>query len=175
MTLSLQAKIAVLSLAATGICLYSPSAVALDFSGGTFGLTPEAGGFHLFNFENLTGSSVNDLHITLSYTDVGNTRHTLVKDFVFPDLDPGGNYTPPTITGDSNVTQGFFYPLGAMPNGDNPQYDASRTYWTKEGKKFVPGPLPILGLAAAFGFSRKLRNRIKLHKGSNAVSTSPVA
>ncbi|MCJ7695543.1 MAG: hypothetical protein MUO40_08965 [Anaerolineaceae bacterium] len=25
----------------------------------------------------------------------------------------------------------------------------------------VPGPLPLLGLAAAFGFSRKLRNRIK--------------
>ena len=36
----------------------------------------------------------------------------------------------------------------------------------------VPGPLPILGLAAAFGFSRKLRKRIKLHKGTDAVSTS---
>ena len=39
----------------------------------------------------------------------------------------------------------------------------------------VPGPLPILGLAAAFGFSRKLRKRIKLHKGSSAVSTPPGA
>ena len=39
----------------------------------------------------------------------------------------------------------------------------------------VPGPLPILGLAAAFGFSRKLRKRIKLHKGTSAVSTSPGA
>jgi hypothetical protein len=37
----------------------------------------------------------------------------------------------------------------------------------------VPGPLPILGLAAAFGFSRKLRQRIKLHKGTSAVSASP--
>ena len=37
----------------------------------------------------------------------------------------------------------------------------------------VPGPLPILGLAAAFGFSRKLRKRIKLHKGTSAVSTPP--
>jgi hypothetical protein len=26
----------------------------------------------------------------------------------------------------------------------------------------VPGPLPILGIGAAFGFSRKLRKRIKL-------------
>ena len=39
----------------------------------------------------------------------------------------------------------------------------------------VPGPLPILGLAAAFGFSRKLRKRIKLHRGTSAVSTSPGA
>jgi hypothetical protein len=37
----------------------------------------------------------------------------------------------------------------------------------------VPGPLPILGIAAAFGFSRKLRKRIKLHRGTGAVSTSP--
>ena len=36
----------------------------------------------------------------------------------------------------------------------------------------VPGPLPVLGLAAAFGFSRKLRKRIKLHKGTSDISTS---
>ena len=36
----------------------------------------------------------------------------------------------------------------------------------------VPGPLPILGVAAAFGFSRKLRKRIKLHRGTSAVSSS---
>ena len=36
----------------------------------------------------------------------------------------------------------------------------------------VPGPLPILGVAAAFGFSRKLRKRIKLHKGTSDISTS---
>jgi hypothetical protein len=29
------------------------------------------------------------------------------------------------------------------------------------GSASVPGPLPILGVAAAFGFSRKLRERIK--------------
>jgi len=28
----------------------------------------------------------------------------------------------------------------------------------------VPGPLPILGAAAAFGYSRKLRNRINQSK-----------
>jgi hypothetical protein len=39
----------------------------------------------------------------------------------------------------------------------------------------VPGPLPVLGLAAAFGFSRKLRKRIKLHRGNSPTSTSPGA
>jgi hypothetical protein len=37
----------------------------------------------------------------------------------------------------------------------------------------VPGPLPVLGAAAAFGFSRKLRKRIK--RSTNAISISPVA
>ena len=36
----------------------------------------------------------------------------------------------------------------------------------------VPGPLPILGLAAAFCFSRKLRKRIKLHRGTSDISAS---
>ena len=35
----------------------------------------------------------------------------------------------------------------------------------------VPGPLPALGAAAAFGFSRKLRKRIKINKGSSATFT----
>ena len=37
----------------------------------------------------------------------------------------------------------------------------------------VPGPLPILGIAAAFGFSRRLRRRITLAK--TPVSTDSVA
>jgi hypothetical protein len=36
----------------------------------------------------------------------------------------------------------------------------------------VPGPLPILGVAAAFGFSRQLRKRIKRHRETSSVSTS---
>ena len=35
----------------------------------------------------------------------------------------------------------------------------------------VPGPLPALGAAAAFGFSRQLRKRIKINKGSSATYT----
>ena len=43
---------------------------------------------------------------------------------------------------------------------------------TSAGAENVPGPLPALGLAAAFGFSRKLRKRIKLHKGTSDISAS---
>ena len=46
---------------------------------------------------------------------------------------------------------------------------------TSASSASVPGPLPILGLAAAFGFSRKLRKRIKLHKDTGDTSTSPGA
>lgn len=35
----------------------------------------------------------------------------------------------------------------------------------------VPGPLPILGLAAAFRFSRRLRKKIKASKAPDVIST----
>ena len=37
----------------------------------------------------------------------------------------------------------------------------------------VPAPLPALGLAAFFGFSGKLRKRIKSHMGNSDISESP--
>jgi hypothetical protein len=38
----------------------------------------------------------------------------------------------------------------------------TNTFTTKSNGTGVPGPLPLLGAGAAFGFSRKLRNRMKL-------------
>jgi len=71
-----------------------------------------------------------------------------------------------------------FYPyptgLGFVPvraNWDVSTW-AQATLVAPAGSANVPGPLPILGLAAAFGFSRKLRNRIKLHKGTSDISAS---
>ena len=52
---------------------------------------------------------------------------------------------------------------------------ATATKVTAPNSESVPGPLPLLGLGAVFGFSRKLRKRIKLHKGTSAVSNSPSA
>ena len=42
------------------------------------------------------------------------------------------------------------------PTGSGKLIDSYQNAYTQ-----VPGPLPILGAGAAFGFSRKLRNRIK--------------
>ena len=51
-------------------------------------------------------------------------------------------------------------------------YQLEGTIIPSQNASDVPGPLPILGVAAAFGFSRKLRKRIKLHKGSSDISNS---
>ena len=53
--------------------------------------------------------------------------------------------------------------------------DFSNISFVGSGPASVPGPLPILGVAAAFGFSRKLRKRIKLHRGNSDITTSPGA
>jgi hypothetical protein len=45
--------------------------------------------------------------------------------------------------------------------------------FTPASPSSVPGPLPLFGVAAAFGFSRKLRNRIKC--SANALSITPSA
>jgi hypothetical protein len=39
-----------------------------------------------------------------------------------------------------------------------------RSYAFRVDAQSVPGPLPILGIGAAFGFSRKLRKRINYSK-----------
>jgi hypothetical protein len=41
-----------------------------------------------------------------------------------------------------------------------------------QATELVPGPIPALGAAAAFGFSRKLRQRIKVIKSVGASITA---
>ena len=74
------------------------------------------------------------------------------------------------------MTPSYLFPNGKT--GVNPTVSvvwAQATLIPATSAANVPGPLPALGLAAAFGFSRKLRKRIKLHQGTSAVSTSPGA
>jgi len=59
------------------------------------------------------------------------------------------NLTADTFTATMNVTSGQIQSVTSTINTKNPP-------------SAVPGPLPLLGAGAAFGFSRRLRNRVKL-------------
>lgn len=50
-----------------------------------------------------------------------------------------------------------------------PMHWAQATLVPAGGSANVPGPLPALGLAAAFGFSRQLRKRIKASSNSSSA------
>jgi len=62
---------------------------------------------------------------------------------------PSGELGPVTFAATINVTQGV---LTGTTDSVNQQLN---------GTSEVPGPLPLLGAGAAFGFSRRLRSRIK--------------
>jgi len=47
-------------------------------------------------------------------------------------------------------------------NGNSQITGITNSFTTAPQTSKVPGPLPLLGAGAAFGFSRKLRNRVKL-------------
>ena len=50
--------------------------------------------------------------------------------------------------------------------------NANRVWAQSETEVGAPGPLPALGAAAAFGFSRKLRKRIKSSKATSTAVTA---
>jgi hypothetical protein len=63
-----------------------------------------------------------------------------------------------------SLTEGVFSPPFTTLPGDNSTFSLlSQTTLTYDWSTptDVPGPLPLLGAAAAFGFSRRIRNRIK--------------
>jgi hypothetical protein len=73
----------------------------------------------------------------------------------------------------SQVTTNVLVPSSVIITVDVSK--AQSYYWAKaslvaQPAAPVPGPLPALGAAAAFGFSRQLRKRIK--RSTNAVSSS---
>jgi hypothetical protein len=67
------------------------------------------------------------------------------------------------ILGSSNAYVGFTSGTGSAYN----DHDVLNFIFADEFKPIngtaVPGPIPVLGVAAAFGYSRKLRTRIKTH------------
>jgi hypothetical protein len=70
-------------------------------------------------------------------------------------------------------TTGTPISVGALELDTEPQANNAR--WAYVDPVYplpVPGPLPALGAAAAFGFSRKLRQRIKVNKSVGASITA---
>jgi len=63
-----------------------------------------------------------------------------------------------------NVCSAFFDSSAVLIDS----FEGDRTW--AQANELVPGPLPVFGAAAAFGFSRKLRKRIK--GSANAISSS---
>jgi hypothetical protein len=76
---------------------------------------------------------------------VNNSSSSVSNNITSPSL------TSATFTATLNVTQGVVNNLSASTRWSDPTPPSA-----------VPGPLPLLGAGAAFGFSRKLRRRIKL-------------
>ena len=105
-----------------------------SFSGGSMELTPVAGGFVLGHVVNTTGQVVNDLHLEVGYTNLFGERKIKTKDFSFEKISNGQSFKPKNTLG---VT--LFYGPEGLPNLENPAYDATKTYWSNQGKR-VSGP-----------------------------------
>jgi hypothetical protein len=70
-------------------------------------------------------------------------------------------------------TTGTPISVGALELDTEPQANIGRWAYVDPAYPLpVPGPLPALGAAAAFGFSRKLRQRIKVNKSVGASITA---
>jgi hypothetical protein len=74
--------------------------------------------------------------------------------------------TPATVTSVDGAASAFgMYPLDPGPVSFSgiiaPGANTTVSQFTDTVFQQVPGPLPVLGAGAAFGFSRKLRKRIK--------------
>jgi hypothetical protein len=76
-----------------------------------------------------------------------------------------GQYSVELTSGSPVVTPGL-EPKGLESNGGRPLTWARATPYTPPAG--APGPLPALGVAAAFGYSRKLRKRIKCSTNTSA-------
>ena len=90
---------------------------------------------------------------------VGGLLGTNIQNDVF------GPYFAHDVPGNVDVAV-YFFPNGTITLGGVYVYPTAD--WAQATRVPVPGPLPALGAAAAFGFSRQLRKRIK--NSSNTLS-----
>jgi hypothetical protein len=116
--------------------------------------SPTAVGVYSSNLPFSTGFSTNDSSIIGGYY-AG----------ILPTSDPQ-NYWDLQLWGEGPT---FFSNFGVLAyvriGGISPQINGDLSFQdttTPPQSSSVPGPLPVLGAAVGFGFSRKLRNRIKV-------------
>ena len=124
----------------------SPGTVNIQYDWGVPGL-PVSG--DPFNFFAVSFSVKKDFQITSAGA------------FVNGAVDPAGNFG---VTNGGNVCYPPTFPSDSVDCGGE---DKTDRYEISE----VPGPLPILGAAAAFGYSRRLRKSIKASK-PEVISTA---
>ena len=149
-----------------------------DPGAGSFALTSLPS--YTFSFVFDDGNSFGNANITTPLSEVlvlisqtGNTY-----DLKFSNINPfGGGSGSGSIDFDNTLSSLSFEPPGFRGNLDlysSGSYfgNYSATAPVPSATASVPGPLPIFGVAAAFGFSRKLRKRIKLHRGTSDISVS---
>ncbi|MFM9087268.1 MAG: hypothetical protein ACKOPT_03840 [Cyanobium sp.] len=104
--------------------------------------------------------------IDLAASGIGNLT---VKKEVFSDAALTTKVTELNLTGAGSTFVSNFSPLSTIYIRDtfnNPIPGASSIDNAQNTLRNVPGPLPILGAGAAFGFSRKLRGRIKASRAA---------
>jgi hypothetical protein len=143
----------------TGSSIYNSGTLSFSGTSGTFSpVTINTGGVSVSANTPyvLFFSTVGETQTASNYTDWG----WLGRD---RDVYSGGDFVF------SNDPSSFTDPWSRLFTGTDLAFKANIA---DAAPSNVPGPLPVLGIAAAFGFSRKLRKRIKLHKSASAVSTT---
>lgn len=100
--------------------------------------------------------------LTTPPTTVGDFTVTkeFFEDATFTTLIPAWTLTIPPLPDTVAITGKTIYVRDNWTVSNGTQLDSFQNYYSQTGDK-VPGPLPLLGAGAAFGFSRQLRKRIR--------------
>ncbi|MFM9087267.1 MAG: hypothetical protein ACKOPT_03835, partial [Cyanobium sp.] len=121
----------------------------------------------VYKVEGLNGTTIDGIDLTAA--GIGNFT---VKKEVFRDYIDG---QPVNKITELNLTGAGFVPVVPLNNlsqiyikdtFNNPVIGQSSIDNVQNTVRSTPGPLPILGASAAFGFSRKLRGRIKASRAA---------
>jgi hypothetical protein len=106
---------------------------------------------------NITGDNGTNWGLSIAATNAPGSPSETTG---YPSLSQGATTPTVNFTG-GTTTSDFANTLLADVNGAGVTQFSNRLLQEAPSSD-VPGPLPLLGAGAAFGFSRKLRNRVKL-------------